>query len=155
MLDCHSIVGLYTYQNRVPLAPSLQWVSCTERDRVPHQGANFHSSVAHSQVSIRTIMKCLSLLFRYCGNPSSKYTSGRMTSSPLRFPRFSRRYRWRAATTWSFSFRCWERVPLPKVQPHLSSARPSVLTLKWGSPPSAFRDSANISSVICEPSRFA
>src|SRR4030095_2778131 len=51
MLDCHSIVGLYTYQNRVPFAPSLQWVSCKERDRLPHQGANFHSSVAHSQDS--------------------------------------------------------------------------------------------------------
>src|SRR5437867_12637172 len=47
MRDCHSIVGLYTYQNRVPFAPSLRWVSCKERDRLPHEGANFHSSFVH------------------------------------------------------------------------------------------------------------
>jgi hypothetical protein len=47
ILDCHRIVGLYTDQNRVPLAPSLWWVSCKERDRIPHQGANFHSSLVH------------------------------------------------------------------------------------------------------------
>src|SRR5438132_710934 len=47
MLDCHSIVGLYTYQNRVPCAPSLRWVSCEEREKLLHQGANFHSSVVH------------------------------------------------------------------------------------------------------------
>src|SRR6266446_3088604 len=47
ILDCHRIVGLYTDQNRVPLAPSLCWVSCKERERVPHQGANFHSSLVH------------------------------------------------------------------------------------------------------------
>src|SRR5207245_2078426 len=49
MRDCHSIVGLYTYQNRVPFAPSLRWVSCKERDRLPHEGANFHSSFVHYQ----------------------------------------------------------------------------------------------------------
>src|SRR5947207_8788921 len=51
MRDCHSIVGLYTYQNRVPFAPSLRWVSCKERDRLPHEGANFHSSFVHYPLS--------------------------------------------------------------------------------------------------------
>src|SRR6266566_7638375 len=50
MRDCHSIVGLYTYQNRVPFAPSLRWVSCKERDRLPHEGANFHSSFVHYRI---------------------------------------------------------------------------------------------------------
>src|SRR5256884_1229836 len=58
MRDCHSIVGLYTYQNRVPFAPSLRWVSCKERDRLPHEGANFHSSFVHYLV-FQDSLNCL------------------------------------------------------------------------------------------------
>ena len=57
VLDCHRIVELYTDQNRVPFAPSLCWVSCKERERVPHQGANFHSSLVHYQNERKTIIR--------------------------------------------------------------------------------------------------
>src|SRR6266705_5201280 len=65
MRDCHSIVGLYTYQNRVPFAPSLRWVSCKERDRLPHEGANFHSSFVHYRKKLLqkfTRAQCLLIL---------------------------------------------------------------------------------------------
>src|SRR2546427_2268246 len=75
MRDCHSIVGLYTYQNRVPFAPSLRWVSCKERDRLPHEGANFHSSFVHYRKSPRRTISPRACWPRACRNTVTIWVS--------------------------------------------------------------------------------